>query len=137
MRRYDCDLCEKSVLDISIIRIGHFFKDVFFMCLFLLKMMTWTCFQSFKLGKLKYFPCECGHIGFWHVVTLKNDPFMPLSPISWFYLFFRYKFSRNDAAPLGECVKCIFNVKKEEYDRCFEFKPLNNLIYLENLYKNK
>lgn len=134
VKRYQCTLCDREIRDNDFIIICHSLVDIAGMCLFLSKMFSWMMWQSFTVGKLRNFPCTCGHKALWHLTMFKGTS-LTLTEINWFYLLFRYKFVRDEDSTLAECFKCSF---KHDYEkRCFEFQPINNLIYLEEIYKKK
>ena len=134
VRKYHCTFCDKEIRDNDFIFFFHSLIDIVGMLLFLSKMFSWMLWQSFKVGKIGNFPCVCGHKARWHLTMFKGTPF-PITEISWFYLLFFYKFVKDEENSLMECFRCSFKPYYEK--KCFEFQPLNNLIYLESLYKKK
>jgi hypothetical protein len=131
MRRYSCEFCNKDILDYNFIKITHTIFDGIFICLFMGKLIAWMLFHSFKIKEIRNFPCTCTHKAMWHLTMFEGFNF-PVDSINWFWLLFTYKLKRDEKQPLAECLKCMFRRDYEE--KCLNFKPLNNLTYLENLY---
>jgi len=138
MKRTECTLCEKEIPDYTLFVLGHFLIDFFCMFLFVLKIFGWTFVQAFKLGKIKNFPCVCGHKAFWHHVNFTNSWPINKETVSWFYILFKYKFVRDEKNLLANCLRCSIRYTHYTYEpTCFEFQPVNNLTYLEKIYEKK
>lgn len=139
MEKSPCTLCDQLIIGNDLFRMLHIFKDLTYMFLFIIKLFTWMLWQSFfKLGTIKNFPCKCGHKAFWHLVMVESHA-LEVKKINWFNLIFYYRFKQDKNNLLGDCLRCNFkfNSTFPETNFCFEFEPINNLIYLENLYKKR
>jgi len=133
-----CEVCGRSYKTHGRF-LFHMFYELCFMFIFVAKIILWEWYTLKTFPDAFDRPCAiCFHSASSHIIEFETDPELFPPNMTAFKALFYVHLRAKRPFDFSDCLRCIFKRYKTDEEamiRDHSYYPLNNLEYLEHMYK--